>query len=202
MIKKIVSTRYISDDGFQFTFEPIENTLVITETKKGYEARYLAMDDIAESPREWDNFGTMYCYHRNYNLGDKTDIPKLDTIEELKEYLVKEKKAVVMLPLFLLDHSELWMRTGRFAYDPQGWDTSFVGFIYVTKDKLKEEKVSKKKAERILEAEVKTYSAYLEGDVYCLVKEIYNKKKKQVSQDNVGGYFGYKEAQEALKTEI
>ena len=27
-------------------------------------------DDMTESPREWDNLGTMVCWHRNYDLGD------------------------------------------------------------------------------------------------------------------------------------
>ena len=27
-------------------------------------------DDNPESPREWDNLGTMVCWHRRYNLGD------------------------------------------------------------------------------------------------------------------------------------
>lgn len=28
-------------------------------------------DEDAESPRSWDNVGTMVCWHRNYNLGDE-----------------------------------------------------------------------------------------------------------------------------------
>lgn len=30
-------------------------------------------DDNPESPREWDNVGTMVCFHRRHNLGDKHD---------------------------------------------------------------------------------------------------------------------------------
>ena len=202
MINKIVKTTYTNKENFAFTFEPIEDTLTVIKTKEGYEARYLTRDEDTQSPREWDNFGTMCCYHRSYNLGDTTDMPKLDTAQELQKYLIEEKKAAVMLPLFLLDHSGLWMRTGKFSCDAQGWDTSFVGFIYATKDKLKQEEVSKEKAIRILESEVKTYSQYLEGDVYCIVKENYNDKKNPIDYDVVGGYFGYKDAQEALKTEI
>lgn len=28
-------------------------------------------DDSSESPRKWDNLGTMVCWHRRYNLGDE-----------------------------------------------------------------------------------------------------------------------------------
>lgn len=28
-------------------------------------------DDTPNSPRDWDNLGTMVCWHRNYNLGDE-----------------------------------------------------------------------------------------------------------------------------------
>lgn len=28
-------------------------------------------DNTPESPRDWDNLGTMVCWHRNYNLGDE-----------------------------------------------------------------------------------------------------------------------------------
>jgi hypothetical protein len=30
----------------------------------------IAYDEDAESPREWDNLGTMVCFHRQYKLGD------------------------------------------------------------------------------------------------------------------------------------
>ena len=30
-------------------------------------------ENVFESPREWDNFGTMICFHKKYNLGDKHD---------------------------------------------------------------------------------------------------------------------------------
>ena len=30
----------------------------------------ITQDEYAESPRDWDNLGTMVCFHRRYNLGD------------------------------------------------------------------------------------------------------------------------------------
>ena len=31
----------------------------------------IELDTEPINPREWDNLGTMYCFHRNYILGDK-----------------------------------------------------------------------------------------------------------------------------------
>jgi hypothetical protein len=43
-------------------------------------------DEPYESPREWDNLGTMICFHRRYNLGDKHNF----SVEE-GEKMTKEK---------------------------------------------------------------------------------------------------------------
>jgi hypothetical protein len=40
------------------------------EVKNGYKLEILN-DDCPMSPREWDNLGTMICFHRGYRLGDK-----------------------------------------------------------------------------------------------------------------------------------
>ena len=32
------------------------------------------VDEDPQSPREWDNAGTMVCFHRRYNLGDINDL--------------------------------------------------------------------------------------------------------------------------------
>lgn len=47
-------------------------------------------DDEPENPREWDNVGTMACWHRRYNLGDiqpKTDVDCF-LVELLSEFSV------------------------------------------------------------------------------------------------------------------
>jgi hypothetical protein len=118
----------------------------------------------------------MICFHRRYALGDKHDISKDDfkSWEELHDYLVKDRGAVVILPLCILDHSGVWMHIGHsFACDPGGWDTSFVGYIYITKEDIRRnwniKRITREKleqAKRILMSEVEVYSAYLSGDVY------------------------------------
>lgn len=82
-------------------------------------------------------------------------------------------KHTVMLPLYLYDHSGLSMNTGGFSCP---WDSGQVGYIYATREAILKEFSVKKlteepraKVERILRGEVKTYSQYLEGDVYGYV---------------------------------
>jgi hypothetical protein len=108
--------------------------------------------------------------------------------EEIEEYV--KSKDVVALPLFLLDHSGLWMRTGRFECDAQGWDTSMVGYITVSREKVLKEfskkqlsKSLRRKAIEILESEVKIYSDYLEGIVVGWVVE------KDDEFDSCWGYY-------------
>jgi hypothetical protein len=181
-----------------------EGMIIDTIEYKGHEIEIIA-DEDAESPRDWDNLGHMICFYRDYNLGDKHDMDK----EDLKE-LVK-RKDVIALPLFLLDHSGLWMSTGRFACDSGGWDTSFVGYIYITHEEIKKEmarpkrmkkgqknpdlqaikRVTKKDIERAiryLQDEVKTYNDYLTGAVVGW----------STDNDSCWGYYGDEGLKEAI----
>ena len=203
-ITKVV--KYIDENGFEFTFEPIQDTIKITEVKDGagYEARYLISDHDAESPREWDNFGTMLCFHKRYDLGDDTEGKTSEDFngwEEVEAYLRKEKKAVVVLPLYLYDHSGISMRTYRHGQHAS-WDCGQVGFIYITAEALKKEGVTKAKAEKILIGEVETYDQYLRGDCYTLVKETYTANKTKIDHDTLGGFYGYEYAEKSLATDI
>lgn len=126
--------------------------------------------DNIESPREWDNLGTMVCFHSRYNLGDidhgykSTDF---ESWKELKDHL-ESKGAVVILPLYLYDHSGITMSTTPFG---DRWDSGQVGFIYITKDKILSEYGNTDpetidKVTKYLENEVKTYDQYLTGEIY------------------------------------
>lgn len=53
---------------------------------KGYTIR-IESDDDPLNPREWDNLGTMVCWHRNYDLGDEQ--PSTDPEEWLRDLACK-----------------------------------------------------------------------------------------------------------------
>ena len=210
MIKTIVKKTYVNDEGFNFIFEPCESSLTIKKTKTGFEARYLTPDNdpIDPDPREDENLGNMVCFHKRYTLGDKTDLNSdmFGGWQELADYLIKEKKAIIILPLYLYDHSGISMKVGSFqGLLPQGhteFDSGQVGFIYVTKEDLKRIGIPKSRAEISLRAEVENYNDYLTGDCYSIVKETYNKDKEQIDYDVCGGYFGYEYAEKALEMDI
>jgi hypothetical protein len=58
---------------------------MITEEKRiGNYLIEVEQDDNTESPREWDNLGTMICFHSRYNLGDKHNFSSDEGREFLK----------------------------------------------------------------------------------------------------------------------
>lgn len=135
-------------------------------------------DECYESPREWNNLGHMVCWHRKYDLGDKHNISVPEFMEEIKP------KTLVCLPLFLMDHSGITMKTSSETFrmcDSAGWDWGQVGFIYVMKEEVEKEfgknppngkrEWTIKKIKEILENEVEVYAQYLTGDVYGWVSE-------------------------------
>lgn len=86
-------------------------------------------------------------------------------------YFKQERGARVVLPLIVYEHSGITMRCGHvgdIAVDSQGWDTSFVGYIFDTPEQVKEtmgDDVTDEKIEEALRGEVEIYASYLEGDV-------------------------------------
>lgn len=175
-----------------------QDTLVETiECDEGYSIETHVDVDPMNPRKEFDNFGTMVCWHGRYQLGDKQQDFKRPSefIDWVKE---QSKGSLFILPLYLLDHSGISMSTGSFN-DP--WDSGQVGWIYVSKEKAKSEfpklrgKKLKEKVLKALEDEVKIYSMYLEGDCYGHV--IHNADGDDV--DSCWGYYGTKDCIEAAK---
>lgn len=98
-------------------------------------------DSDGESPREWDNLGTMVCSHNSYSLGD-TQATNLGAYDNWDDWLQGEvideddEENYVYLPLYLFDHSGLSMNTIGYSC---GWDSGQVGWIYARKDYLMKE---------------------------------------------------------------
>ncbi|GFD70986.1 hypothetical protein KUL113_04060 [Tenacibaculum sp. KUL113] len=85
------------------------------------------------------------------------------------------EKYYFMLPLYLYDHSGITMNTSGFSCS---WDSGQVGFIYVSKERAREQygfkRLTKERVQKVydyLDSEVKTYASYLEGNVYGYVIE-------------------------------
>ena len=129
-------------------------------------------DEYAESPRHDDNLSTMICFHGRYNLGDKHNYKHQDYSgwAEMEKAIIKNESPAVILPLYLYDHSGITISTSPFSCK---WDSGQIGFIFVSKEKLRNEykvkRINKEiidRATKILLAEVETYDLYLRGEIY------------------------------------
>lgn len=136
-------------------------------------------DDNPMSPRENTNVCQLILFHNRYNLGDKHDYNADDYSgwDEMKKAIQKDYKPVLILPVYLYDHSSLHLKIGSFAgLLPQGhaeFDSGMVGFAIVTRDNLNEcygtRRAGKKMLDKLTKAiagELEAYNQYLNGEVY------------------------------------
>ena len=206
MIKKQTTIIYKDENGFNYTFEPIEDTLSIKETDQGFEARYLTIDKNPLSPDEFkDDSLYLVHYHRDFWIEDKerftravlSDIYQGNPDED--EAIADLLKDYYVFPVSALIHSGVWLSLSRsFNCDSGGWDTSHVGAIVAAKSEFKTEDQALKCAQGLLEE----WNQLLSNEVYCIVKETYSKDKTPIDYDIVGNFYGYNYAKECLKTEI
>lgn len=188
-------------------------------------------DNDPESPREWSNLCTMICWHSRYDLGDKHhysdpldftmslyrevmgeswfDKHKSDDWSDILQVL-QESNLILVKAIHLYDHSGITVSTSNaYPYNDR-WDSSTVGFIYVTKKKLFEECIGmveetwQEQADRYIESEMGIYDQYLRGDVYgyTLTKKITVQEKcphcgemireyeDEVYDDSSWGFYG------------
>jgi hypothetical protein len=163
---------------------------------RGYTIEVCPDPDPMDPRKEFDNLGTMVCFHRRYELGDKLDLRAEDFRgwDEVEEHLRKSLGAGIVLPLYLYDHGGLRMKVGSFqGHLPQGhaeFDSGQVGFIYITADKIREEFGDSKSLEEVadyLRSEVDLYDDFLSGSVYDY--RILDPNGEEV--DACGGFYGY-----------
>lgn len=141
------------------------------ETYKGFTIKIFP-DHYPESPREWDNLGTMICWHRRYNLGDKH---KYESPEDFKLALAKKLDPSVESTIEYWENKSGYYKDNNehiqdvidktldkycimlplYLYDHSGitmnttgfscrWDSGQVGYIYVSNEKIRKEYSVKK----------------------------------------------------------
>jgi hypothetical protein len=165
---------------------------------KKYELE-IELDNDPMNPRtEWDNTGTMICFHKRYNLGDKHNYKSdnFDSWIELKEQIESDYKVMYIKPLYLYDHSGITIKTSPFGCQ---WDSGQVGWIFVDKDNLQRisgdsDGFNELNLEEIIDSEVDTYDKYLTGEVYRY--ELYEIETCNLGHEHrnliesCGGYYG------------
>jgi len=129
-------------------------------------------DEDPSNPREeYDNLTTMVCFHRRYILGDKHEYNTDDASswDGMRDLIAKDNPGgLIILPLFLYEHSGITISTGEFDCS---WDSGQVGFIYMSVEEFTKNcegntEASLDEAKKILEADVQTYDQYLRGDMW------------------------------------
>jgi hypothetical protein len=179
----------------------IREEVTMDEEYRGFNITIEQDQDAFDPRKEYDNVGTMVCFHNRYDLGDKhsytdpeealRDILEIewdyDDDYEINELWDKLEKVAYVLPLFLYDHSGITMSTSAFSCP---WDSGQVGFIYAMKDTAEKEwsNATKEKCLSYLEGEVETYDQYLTGDVYGFTVE---DPEGYVDDDSCWGFYGY-----------
>lgn len=159
----------------------------------------ICYDENAESPREWDNVGTIYSNHRDYN----PDGHKIDEIENEDGKLVSEEldRRFIWLPVYYYEHSGLTVSTKRdYPYNDR-WDSGLFGIIAVEKERLRKEygwkAITKERREEILrglEGEIETFDSYCRGEVYGFVVE----DESEEMVDSCCGYYGDEGMKDAI----
>jgi hypothetical protein len=118
--------------------------------------------------KSWNN---NMCFHRRYNLGDKHELNQNDynSWDELENGIIKHYGKSIILPIYMYDHSGITISTSPFSCL---WDSGQIGYIFVTKEKIRKEYswkiINKKRENEIIEYlnnEIKTYDQYLRGDI-------------------------------------
>lgn len=163
------------------------------ETHKGFNIN-IYRDESPESPRDWDNLGTMYTMHRNYQP-EKSFSKCFEwnkVFDENRDILDSFDKKYIALKFYLYDHSGITVSTSPFSCP---WDSGLFGIIAVDVEKVKKEynwkKVTKRRRAQIesyLESEVELYDNYCTGEIYRY--EITPIGDANDSIDSCDGFFG------------
>lgn len=143
----------------------------------------IMQDEYPINPRiDFDNAGTMVCFHKKYNLGDKH---KYD-IEDIADLEANN----ICLPIYMYDHSGITIKTSPFSCR---FDSGQLGIIFISyANALKEFKADSinpeliAKAKQLLQYEVEEYDKYLQGDVWHY--SITNSNDIEI--DGCGGFYG------------
>jgi len=139
------------------------NECIHEEEYRGFTIKVYPDYDEHNNPRDWDNLGTMVCWHKRYTLGDEGYCPpsggtRYESVRDWREDKASNhvpfdvdglsdatlwkivNRYYLVLELGLLDHSGLHMWVGGGAHwsDSAGWDSGSIGFIYVSHEDIRE----------------------------------------------------------------
>lgn len=162
-------------------------------------------NSYANSWREW----FAYYVQENYSTG--LSLPSYDTYGYFDEDGKEVDKIwkwidsnMIVFKLWIYDHSGITINHSSVDSDNRGWDSSNVGFHYITRERAVQEwgnkyftKAVEERAIACMEAGLETYDDYLRGDVYGY--RILDKEENEI--DSCYGYYGYDHEKSGLLDE-
>ena len=159
-------------------------------------------DENPESTRTWDNLCEIHHWHKRCNLGD-TRHTSTESVEEM--LAIAKRQNDIVMALHCYEHGGITISLQSFKGRlPQGhyeFDSGQVGFVIIRRKKMLEEfggktftAKLKKRAMEIAEAEVKTFDAYLRGEIYGSIVDD--------DGDSCWGFYSIEDAMEEAKSMI
>jgi len=143
-----------------------------------------------ESPRSFENLGTMICWHSKYRLGDIQMKGRTPNGLGFSDKPWSIPRGSVFLPVFLYDHGGISISTSPFSCP---WDSGQVGWIYATPEQVRRafgvKRISQKRreeAEEVLRSEVGVYDNFLTGNVWRFDYD----DGGGIDIDSCGGFYG------------
>ena len=154
-----------------------ENLLVKTVEENGHTIK-IYYDECPDSPREWDNLGTIYANSRSCNPDNKNIEELIEKVGgNLYERVIPWNliaKDHYYEKVWIYDHSGQTVSTGENNPYHCPWDSGLMGVIAVEKEKAKKEfgykrdcPALRKRVSECLKGEVKTLDTFLRGEIYA-----------------------------------
>jgi hypothetical protein len=172
--------------------------------------RIIETDASEESPREYDPLGIMVTFHSNVNYNDL--VPALrasdyESLEAVKAHLIEEYDPVVILPVYLYDHSGMRMSVKPFS---DRFDSGQLGFIFTTREKMHKHRTFKRltkklrdEAEQQLIGEIETMDQWLSGEAYGFVIDPQSDDDEEGLHEEYGSaYYDAEEAEIVAKDSV
>lgn len=201
IIKRVCTTYEDSGTGLVCRFEPVEGTLAVKKAECGFEARYLTQDDDPVSPDEnGDDNLFLVHYHRDLRIMRDRIIGRGDVRGWYQGGSIDLAESYWIFSVASYIHSDIQLSLGEgWNFPDCRWDVSHVGLVLASK----EEWPDNEKAQKAAQALIEEWNQYLSGDVYCAVRETFDRDKIPTgSYDICGGYSGLEYALSALKTDL
>jgi hypothetical protein len=153
-------------------------------------------DQHPTPPNEWDGEATLVIWSREYSLDEDGYIAYGDP-EDFIEWAAKSK--AFFLPVYAYSHGGLTISTSPYSCQ---WDSGPIGFIYITREQIKDwghdwkyfTKGRKQQIKEWLEATVKVWDQYLTGDVYGF-ELVESAEECEEEIDSCWGIYGREEIQ-------